>query len=51
MTQHKEEKSKPRCLICRKEMHEVHDKVTKKYTGHLWRCECMLKGTTIKTTG
>ena len=38
----------PKCKICGKKMKQVKDPLTKKFTGHLWKCsKCMPKGTVI----
>ena len=34
---------KKKCLVCNKEMTEVYDDISKRYTGHLWRCENCMK--------
>lgn len=37
--------TKEKCLNCGREMKQVKDPVTGTFTGHLWRCKCMIKNT------
>ena len=32
------------CINCGKEMIEVFDEIAQRFTGHLFRCECMPEG-------
>ena len=36
-----------KCLNCGKLMVPVKDPILKTYTGYLWHCDCMTKGTVI----
>jgi len=34
----------PKCLNCGKKMFKVYDDIAGKFTGYLWRCECIPDG-------
>lgn len=40
-------KNKEICKTCGKEMTEIFDEIAGKFTGYLWRCECMPEGLVV----
>jgi predicted DNA-binding protein YlxM (UPF0122 family) len=41
------QKKRPKCLSCGKNLISVKDPISKKYTGHIFRCVCMPPHTSI----
>lgn len=37
----------PKCMDCGKTMKPQYDEISKKITGYLWQCGCMLKNMVV----
>jgi hypothetical protein len=39
------------CLMCKKQLYEAWDRISKSYTGHQWKCECQKNNDLVLMVG